>query len=132
MFSEILPRMEAGEVFEANDGWSYRIKAGRLENNYPCYADDEKYWEDAEADYKDLGELNFSKPLPISDVARKLASEESERPHGSGGSIPCSACLTVRHHCNKRDMDCPWLNTPYGMQLLLNWLAGYGVKEVSE
>ena len=131
-YSEALPRMEAGEVFECEDGYAYRVKGGRLEFRDPqCPDDKNNYnWATCDLPYHELEEYVFNTPLAISDKAWELAKEEEEK-NNCYTQIPCAACLTVRMKCVKRDMDCPSFTTAYGMQVMLNWLAGHGVKEGS-
>lgn len=127
-YSEALPRMEAGEVLEGSDGYAYRVKGGMLEHNDPQFADDEDNWETSDLPYNKLKKMDFIEPRPISNKARELA-EEVDLEDDSLTQIPCAACMTVRKYCMKRDMDCLSQNTAYGMQVMLNWLAGHGVKE---
>lgn len=126
--SEVLPRMEAGEILEANDGCVYRIRNGELQENDAQYMDREALWTRSSRTYNELEEWEFRTPIAISDKAVQLAREENEKSKYDC-SIPCSACLTVRKRCMYANMDCPYTNTPYGMQVILNWLASNGVKE---
>lgn len=128
-FSEALPRMEAGEIFEADDGLMYRIYAGELQSIEAQFADKyENDWERTGFNYGDLCELEFRELLPISNKAKELADKEYNA-DSCESRIPCPACLTVRKECNRDDVECPYLHTAYGMQVMLNWLAGHGVKE---
>lgn len=127
-FSEALPRMKAGEVLDGNNGYAYRVRDGELQDNDPQFADDEGSWKKSGLPYNDLEKLEFNTPLSISDKARALAKEEEER-NTCITQIPCSACRTMRNRCPRCDIDCPSFTTAYGMQVLLNWLAGHGVKE---
>jgi len=119
--------MEEGEVFECDNGYAYRVKDGVLQDNDPQFVDYEGGWRVARLSYNEAGKYEFFTPLFISDKAKELAKIEEEET-SSGAQIPCAACKTMRKHCAQRDMDCPFQNTAYGMQVLLNWLAGHGVE----